>query len=345
MKQFIHIRNQIRDFLRKYDEISAPALRIVWCLAVFISIRHMYGYFELVNMKSFTLLLSLLCALMPEGFMFFAAGAVMASECFSISTMVGLAFCVFFLLIYCVYTRFFSRESDIVLLIPILILLHLKFAAPLIILVTVGAAGALPAFIGLFLYQFSVSAGELKHMLAVAEDPDKVEVFKYLTENVIRNQELILLGVTFMLVILISMVLFKLPYKYFRYVGVGACAVLSPLVYVIVGKIMKVKPDTANMFFGVLVGLIVAAIVRILKGVLDYKHTEHVEFEDDDYFYYVKAVPKLGNEKRRYRSRAINDERVQRPMRAPMAEDETAPIDSAAVARRAAERRSGRITE
>lgn len=310
MKQLIRIRNQIRDFLRKYDEITAPVLRFIWCFAVFTSIRHMYGYFELVNMKSFTLLISLLTALMPQGFMFFAAGAVMASECFSISTMVGLAFLVFFLLIYCVYARFFSRESDIVLLMPLLIMLHLKFAAPLIILVTVGAIGALPALFGLFVYQFSIAAGELKTMLAVAEDPEKVEVFKYLTENVLRNKEVLLLGITFMLVILISSVVYRLPYKYFQYVGAGVCAVFSPIIYAITGSIMKVKPDTGDMFLGVLVGLLVAAVVRIAKGILDYKHTERVEFEDDDYFYYVKAVPKIPSEKRRYRSKAMDTEEM-----------------------------------
>ena len=25
---------------------------------------------------------------------------------------------------------------------------------------------------------------------------------------------------------------------------------------------------------------------------MDYKHTENVQFEDDDYYYYVKAIPK-----------------------------------------------------
>ena len=49
---------------------------------------------------------------------------------------------------------------------------------------------------------------------------------------------------------------------------------------------------------GVLLGLIVALIVRFMKGFLDYNHTEIVQFEDDEYYYYVKAVPKLAVEKK-----------------------------------------------
>ena len=37
-----------------------------------------------------------------------------------------------------------------------------------------------------------------------------------------------------------------------------------------------------------------------LFGILDYKHTERVQFEDDDYYYYVKAVPKIDSEKKKH---------------------------------------------
>ena len=48
----------------------------------------------------------------------------------------------------------------------------------------------------------------------------------------------------------------------------------------------------------VLIGIIFAAIVRFGQGILDYQHTERVQFEDDDYYYYVKAVPKIDSEKK-----------------------------------------------
>jgi hypothetical protein len=49
---------------------------------------------------------------------------------------------------------------------------------------------------------------------------------------------------------------------------------------------------------GSIVGGIIALIVRFGQGILDYQHTERVQFEDDDYYYYVKAVPKIDSEKK-----------------------------------------------
>ena len=48
--------------------------------------------------------------------------------------------------------------------------------------------------------------------------------------------------------------------------------------------------------------LVVSGIIGVLAGLLlevvflsvDYARTEYLEFEDDEYHYYVKAVPKIG---------------------------------------------------
>ena len=38
--------------------------------------------------------------------------------------------------------------------------------------------------------------------------------------------------------------------------------------------------------------MIIAFVIQFLFMDLDYDRTERVQFEDDDYYYYVKAVPK-----------------------------------------------------
>jgi hypothetical protein len=49
--------------------------------------------------------------------------------------------------------------------------------------------------------------------------------------------------------------------------------------------------------FGVIVGTLVSALLMLVVEFfafnLDYTRTEKVQFEDDEYYYYVKAVPKV----------------------------------------------------
>ena len=47
------------------------------------------------------------------------------------------------------------------------------------------------------------------------------------------------------------------------------------------------------MIVGSLVSAVLAFILQLVVFSLDYTRTEYVQFEDDEYYYYVKAVPKI----------------------------------------------------
>ena len=63
-----------------------------------------------------------------------------------------------------------------------------------------------------------------------------------------------------------------------------------------------------------MVGLLIGTVAAILTGLVlyffffsvDYSRTERVQFEDDDYYYYVKAVPKFNMAKTEVKVKKIN---------------------------------------
>ena len=48
----------------------------------------------------------------------------------------------------------------------------------------------------------------------------------------------------------------------------------------------------AGVIIGCIVSLLISFAVDFMSMSLDYSRVEHVQFEDDEYYYYVKAVPK-----------------------------------------------------
>ena len=44
---------------------------------------------------------------------------------------------------------------------------------------------------------------------------------------------------------------------------------------------------------GSILALAVAKVIEFFRFCVDYSRTEKVQFEDDEYYYYVKAVPKM----------------------------------------------------
>ena len=49
----------------------------------------------------------------------------------------------------------------------------------------------------------------------------------------------------------------------------------------------------AMVIAGSVIGGLIAALAQFMGCTLDYAQKEYLQFEDDDYYYYVKAVPKI----------------------------------------------------
>ena len=50
---------------------------------------------------------------------------------------------------------------------------------------------------------------------------------------------------------------------------------------------------TGDIVTGSVIGGLIAAFIQFTGCTLDYGRREYLQFEDDDYYYYVKAVPKI----------------------------------------------------
>ena len=65
----------------------------------------------------------------------------------------------------------------------------------------------------------------------------------------------------------------------------------------VITSIGTLATDSQINILGTIIGTVIAAFISL--GIeffafnLDYSRTEKVQFEDDDYYYYVKAVPKV----------------------------------------------------
>ena len=49
---------------------------------------------------------------------------------------------------------------------------------------------------------------------------------------------------------------------------------------------------TITILVGSIISCVIAFVIQFLFFNLDYSRTERLQFEDDEYYYYVKAVPK-----------------------------------------------------
>lgn len=297
MAGLIAVRDSIRDFLRKYDEVITPVIRFIFALVIFSCVNSLFGYSEFLHRGVIVFLLSVISALVSTPVVVFLAGVVIAVHCFSVSIDVGVLALLLFLIMYCSYMRMFQNTGYVLALVPVLYMLKLPFAAPVLVAIFAGFSGAVPAAFGVVIYYFAQYVKEAQATLTAGTEKD-FQGYAYIVNNIVKDKNMLLAIIAFAIVILVTAFIYRLRFDYAWYVAIGVGSVFTILVFMVCGMFVGVNANAGSLVLGSLLGGVVSVIVQMCKSVVDYSRKEVVQFEDDDYYYYVKAIPKLGSQKK-----------------------------------------------
>ena len=129
--------------------------------------------------------------------------------------------------------------------------------------------------------------------LTALDAEDIASKFKYLIDGILGNKEMFVMIVAFAITIILVYVIRRMNIDYAWTIAIIVGG-LADILILLIGDLMY----TTNIsILGVILGSIVAfGIVKVLQFFVfnvDYARTERVQFEDDEYYYYVKAVPKI----------------------------------------------------
>lgn len=294
MTTLLTFRDNIKAFFGRYDYIFTPLFKGIAAYILFFSLNSQFGYMALLDNKTIIIMLAVICAFLPSEVITAVGGVMMALQSFKVSVDVGLLCVAVILIFYCAYMRFSPKTGIVVLIVPLCYSLHLIYALPIILGFLVGPAAIVPAIFGFVLYYYEQSLSELVKVLAAAtEDDEAVSGFQYVINGIITNKELILTFIVCALVILITYALYHLSFEHAWVASFFAGGFFNVALFLAGNVLVLVDIDIIPVIAGSIAGIVMALIIQFFKGVVDYQRTEILQFEDNEYYYYVKAVPKL----------------------------------------------------
>lgn len=292
MSGLLAVRDSIRDFLRRFDEVTTPIFRFLCSFIMFSCIQSQFGYSDFFQRGIITFLLSVICALVSGPVTVFLAGIVVAVNCFSVSVDTGVLFILLFIVLYCSYMRMFPQQGYVLAIVPILYMLKIPFAAPVLIAVFSGFSGAVPAAFGVVLYYFSQYVRQAYDTLMLGED-ENFQAYAYIVKTIFKDKDMLLAIVAFAVIVMLTSLIYRMSFDYAWYVAIGVGAIMTVLVFLVCGMVMDVEVPMGSLVWNALLAAAIGCVVQMCKSVVDYSRKESVQFEDDDYYYYVKAIPKL----------------------------------------------------
>ena len=293
MSTLLVLKELLQKYYAKYTRYINMALRFVMALFVFGLVNYRIGFMEKIASIPFTLLISVASALLPVTFMVIAATIVVLLHMYAVALPIFIVTAIVILLMYILYFRFTPSKSWLVLLTPVTFTLNIPFVIP----VAYGLVGkpvcALPTMFGTILYymlhQVKVSAS----MYSGEDSLLLMEGIVAFIKQIISNKE--------MWVMVVVMCVTLIAVYYIRNSAIDRCweiAIVSgAVIAIIIGTlgniVFNLHLSYIAMFLSGCAAIAAGFIFELLFFTMDYSKTEYVQFEDDEYYYYVKAVPKI----------------------------------------------------
>lgn len=294
MTTLLTFRDSVKAFFGRYDFIFAPIVKGVIAYIIFISLNAKFGYFAFLDNRSLIIMIALICAFLPTEVITAIGGVMIALQSFKVAIDVGLLSVAIILIFYCAYMRFAPKTGIIVLFVPLCYSLHLTYALPILLGFLVGPAAIIPTIFGFVLYYYEQILSELVKVLAAAtEDDEAVSGFQYVINEMISNKEMILIFAVFSLVILITYAIYRLSFEHSWAASFIVGGFFNIALFLVGNVLVLVDVDIVPVVTGSIIGILLSFVIQFFKGVVDYQRTELLQFEDNEYYYYVKAVPKL----------------------------------------------------
>ncbi|MDE5778082.1 MAG: hypothetical protein K2I10_06190 [Lachnospiraceae bacterium] len=294
MTILLTFRDNIKAYYSRYDYIFTPIVKFVFSLLLFFTLNAKMGYLAVLNNTLLVVLISIICAFLPIEVMAVIGGIFIVFHSAKVSLDVGLVAALFVLIFYCGFMRFSPKMGVIVFLVPFFNAAHIMYALPLLLGFLIGPAAVIPAAFGVILYHYENGLSQLVNVLAAqVEEDDTVGGYQYILEVLIQNKEMLLTIVVFTFVILVTYVFYRMSFEHSWIVAFLMGGFLNVVLFLIGRVALSIEVEIGSVLLGSILSIIIAFIIQFFKGIVDYQKAELLQFEDEQYYYYVKAVPKV----------------------------------------------------
>lgn len=293
MDSMILIRDQIKTIYSRYAVYIDPVLKFMLALITYIAINGSVGHMRVLKNPVLVVLVALLNAVLPASAVLPIACISVILHMYSISLLCAVIVGALFTLLFILYFRFAPKDSMLVLLTPLAFILHIPYALPICAGLLGNAYSCVSVVCGVIAYYVIVYVANSALSLEGTDVEKMTASFRTFFGGIIGNKTMLLVLVAFAATTLLVYLVRRLSIDYAWYIAIGAGIVTDFLIILIGNSMMNLEVSVFALFIGSIIAIPIALIVKFFCFYPDYAKTEILQFEDDEYYYYVKAVPKL----------------------------------------------------
>lgn len=294
LTSIFEIRKKIIEAYGQFEYIIVPVFKFAVAFLLILTINNHIGFNLGLTNKLLDVIIALICTLVPTNFM---AGIIMVlvlAHLYTLSLETMIVGAVIFLLMFLLYFRFSPKDTIMILLLPLAFIARVEYAVPVVAGLLFAPGSAVGVGFGVVIVKYLSYVEQNKAVLGNSEiGPATVDNFRNIVDALLQNRSMWIMAAAFAAAAIVVFFIRRLETAHSWTIAIIAGSVMELFVLLFGDMQYDTNIDLAKVFLGVGLSLIVELLVEFFCFMVDYTRIESVQFEDDDYYYYVKAVPKV----------------------------------------------------
>lgn len=293
MTALLELRENLKKIYSRNEAFILPVIKFLLSFIVLSIINGKMGYMTKLDNMAIVLIVSLLCSFLPTGFMAFFAMMFAVLHMYALSIETAAVGLVVFLLLYLLFLRFTAKEALVVVLTPVLCMLKLPYVMPAAMGLIGTPASCVSVGCGVVVYyllQTVITNAPTINSMGAEEATAKLRL---LIDGMLGNKAMLVTIAAFAITVIVVYLIRRMSVDHSWTIAMVAGVMIEVMILLVGDLMYDTNLSIVSALLGAVVTLIACKIIEFFRFCLDYSRTEKVQFEDDEYYYYVKAVPKM----------------------------------------------------
>ena len=295
MMQLLVFKEHLKNIYSKYSSYIDLLIKMVSVTVAMLVINANIGFMTRLKSPLIAIVVGVAAAFLPNGIGVLMLVMVAVAHLYALSLELAAVAAIILLIMFLLYLRFAPKDCYIIILLPVLFFIKIPYIVPLIMGLISTPISIISISFGVIFYFVMFYAKSNASTITNITDDSGIQKITNFLESILKNKEMWLLIIAFAVVVFVVYFIRKLSVDHSWTIAIIVGGLANMLILLLSELVIDTN-SSASLGILVIMSILSIGIVYVLHFMIlsvDYSRTEYVQFEDDEYYYYVKAVPKV----------------------------------------------------
>ncbi len=293
MTGLLEFREKLKQVYIKTEFLLVPFMKFLLAFVTLLTLNQKLGYMTRLDNIAIVLIVALMCSFLPNSCIILFAALFSLLHIYALSMEAAVVGLCVYLVMFLLFFRFSPKDTLVVVLTPLLCVMKIPYVIPMAVGLLCGPASIVSVGCGICVYYLLDTVISSAPTINAMGEEEATAKLRLVIDAILGNKFMMVMIVAFALTVLVVYLIRRMSVDHSWTIAMVA-GTMTDIVILLIGDLLyDTNISVVSVLLGSVLALAVGKLIEFFRFCVDYSRTEKVQFEDDEYYYYVKAVPKM----------------------------------------------------